>query len=71
MAKSKGSGIQAYNVKTKEKEEMLNAVIDKNGNRFMAKGEAAAGNKMCVAMGKDAAELAIKEGRATKGEGWK
>lgn len=67
---SKLSGIQAYNVKTKQKEEMADAVIDKNGSRYFAKGKAKAGNVMCVAMGKDAAELAIKEKRATKGEGW-
>lgn len=67
---SKLSGIIAYNVKTKQKEEMAKAVIDKNGNRYFAKGEAAAGNVMCVAMGKDNAEAAIKEKRATKGTGW-
>lgn len=64
------SGIIAYNVKTKAKEEMQDAVIDKNGNRFFAKGLAAAGNKMCVAMGKDNAEAAIKGKKAKKGEGW-
>jgi hypothetical protein len=64
------SGIEAYNVKTKEKEEMQDAVIDKNGNRYFAKGLAAAGNKMCVAMGKEKAEAAIKAKKATKGEGW-
>ena len=62
--------IVAYNVKTKKKEEMQNAVIDKNGARYFAKGVTKAGDKVCAAMGKDAAETAIKEKVAKKGTGW-
>lgn len=72
MAKEarKMSGIEAYNVKTKQKEEMSDAVIDKNGPRYFAKGKSKEGGTICVAMGAEKAELAVKEGRAVKGEGW-
>ncbi len=69
MAKIK---ITAYDMKAKQKGvEMLNAVIDKTERgQYFCKGESAAGNKMCVAMGKEKAEEAIKEGVAKKGKGW-
>lgn len=59
-----------YNVKTKQKEEMKNVVIDKNGNRCFAKGESKDGQKMCVAIGLANAEKEIQAGHATKGSGW-
>ena len=62
--------IEAYNVKTKKKEAMKNAVIDRNGNRCFAKGDSAEGGKLCVAMGLAKAEEAIRVGVASKGEGW-
>lgn len=63
--------ITAYNVKTKEKGvEMLKAVIDRDGNRCFAKGEAKSGDKLCTAIGLANAEAAIKAGKATKGKGW-
>lgn len=62
--------IEAYNVKAKKKEPMLKAVIDKNGNRYFAKGESKDGQKLCVAMGAEKVNLALKEGVAKKGEGW-
>jgi len=62
--------IEAYNVKTKKKEVMTTAVIDKNGARYFAKGTTANGDKVCAAMGAVAAEQAIKDKVATKGKGW-
>lgn len=63
--------IQAYNVKKKKKEVMLNAVIDITSNgRYFAKGVSADGDKLCVAMGKANAEEAIKTKTASKGTGW-
>lgn len=63
--------IVAYNVKTKKKEEMFNAVIDRNGNRCFAKGTTEDGEqKLCVAIGLANAEKEIKSGNAKKGEGW-
>jgi hypothetical protein len=62
--------ILAYNVKTKQKEEMKKAVIDRSGKRCFAKGESAGGQKLCVAIGLSNAEAAIKSGVATKGSGW-
>jgi adenosylmethionine-8-amino-7-oxononanoate aminotransferase len=63
--------ITAYDMKAKEKGvEMLDAVIDRNGNRCFAKGVSAAGNKMCVAIGLENAKAAIKAGVAKKGKGW-
>ena len=62
--------IVAYNMKAKEKQPMTNAVIDKNGNRYFAKGLSAKGDKMSVAMGADKANEAIKKKVATKGKGW-
>lgn len=65
------AAIVGYNVKTKKKEEMKNVVIDKNGKRCFAKGESAEnGQKMCVAIGLENAEKAIKAKEATKGTGW-
>lgn len=63
--------ILAYNVKTKKKEEMHNAVIDRNGNRCFAKGTTKDGSqKLCVAIGLENAEKEIKAKNAKKGEGW-
>lgn len=63
--------IIGYNVKSKEKEEMKNVVINKNGNRCMAHGESKKdGQKMCVAIGLENAKKAIKAKEAKKGEGW-
>jgi len=62
--------IEAYNVKTKKKEEMKNAVIDRNGNRCFAKGESKSGDKLCVAIGIENAKLEIKAKNAKKGTGW-
>jgi len=62
--------IEAYNVKTKKKEEMKNAVIDRNGNRCFAKGLSKAGDKLCVAIGLENAKAEIKAKNAKKGEGW-
>ena len=62
--------IMAYNVKSKKKEEMVKAVIDKNGNKCFVKGESKSGQKMCVAMGIEKAKEAIKAGIAKKGTGW-
>ncbi len=62
--------ILAYNVKTKKKDVMLKAVIDKNGNKCFAKGESKDGAKLCVAIGLANAETAIKAGVAKKGTGW-
>lgn len=67
MAKS---GIEAYNMSKKEKEELKDVVINRNGNRCMAKGVFASGSTGCVTIGLANSEAAIKEGRASKGEGW-
>ena len=66
----KKSGIEAYNMSTKSKEEMSDVVINKNGNRCMAKGKSSTGGVLCVTIGLANAELAVKEKRATQGEGW-
>lgn len=44
--------------------------INKNGNRYMAKGVDDQGNKMSLIMSEKNALAAIKDGQATKGEGW-
>lgn len=62
--------ILAYNVKSKKKETMLKAFINKNGNKCFAKGESETGQKLCVAIGVVNAEAAIEAGIATKGTGW-
>lgn len=65
--------LTAYNVKTKEKGvPMDNAVIDKNGNRYFAKGVASTPDKtvLCTALGEAKAIQAIKDGVAKKGKGW-
>lgn len=63
--------IKAYNVKTKEKGvEMLEAVIDRDGNRCFAKGVSSGGDKLCVAIGLKNAEAEIEAGNAKKGKGW-
>ena len=68
---AKAEKILAYDMKAKKKGvEMLEAKIDCSGNRCFAKGVSKAGNKMCVAIGLEKAKAAIKNGVATKGEGW-
>lgn len=64
--------IEGYNVKSKQKEEMKDVVINKNGNRYFAKGVSAVDGvqAMSAIMGKDNAEKAIETKSATKGEGW-
>ena len=65
--------LTAYNVKTKEKGvPMDNAVIDKNGTRYFAKGVASTPDKtvLCTALGEARAKEAIKDGVAKKGKGW-
>lgn len=50
---------------------MKNVVINKNGNRYMAKGnDAERGEAMAVIMGEETALGAIKTGHAKKGDGW-
>jgi hypothetical protein len=64
-------GIEAYNVRSKQKEVMAKAKIDITSNgRYFAKGENAKGEKLCAAMGQAKAEEAIEKGWATKGENW-
>ena len=71
MAKTKTEGIEAYNVRSKQKEVMVTATIDITSNgRFFAKGENADGQKLCAAMGKEKAEEALQKGWAKKGTGW-
>lgn len=69
---AKGSGIEAYNVKAKEKQEMATGVIiNRNGKRCMAGGTSTVdGQKMSVTIGLENAKIAISEGRAVKGTGW-
>lgn len=62
--------ILAYNVVSKKKEQMLNAVIDRNGKKCFAKGQSATGQKLCVAIGLANAEKAVDGGFASKGSGW-
>jgi hypothetical protein len=58
-------------MKTKKKGcKMHKAVINKNGNRYMAEGEDEHGNKMFTAIGKADAEEHIKAGTAKKGKGF-
>ncbi len=61
----------AYNVKKKEKVEMVEGAVDitKNG-RYFAKGKDSDGDIVCVAMGKDNALAHIEAGNLTKGKGW-
>lgn len=68
---AKPSGITAYCVKTKERDvPMLEAVIDVNNNRYIAKGLDAAGNKMTAILSGDNAKAHVKSGAAKKGTGW-
>lgn len=67
MAKS----LQAYSIKQKKMVDFKGKPsINKNGNRFMAKGEDDKGNKLSAIMSAANAEAAIKAGTATKGDGW-
>jgi hypothetical protein len=61
--------LTAYNMKAKEQQPLLKAVINKNGNRYMAKGEFETGQKGCATLGKEKAEAAIAAGTA-KEKGW-
>lgn len=65
------TGITAYCVKTKEKNvPMLEAVVDIQNGRYIAKGLDAAGNKLTAIMSASNAEAQIKAGNAKKGAGW-
>ena len=64
MAKEKLIG---YCMKTKQKEEILNAEIVKNAKGgFMAKGQTKDGNKLCAMLSEAKALQAIKDGVAKK-----
>lgn len=68
---AKWDGITAYCVKTKEKNvPMLEAVVDIQNGRYIAKGVDAAGNKLTAIMSAANAEAQIKAGNAKKGAGW-
>ena len=70
-APAKATGLTAYCVKTKEKNvPMLEASIDINQNRYIAKGVDAAGNKLTAILSKDNAEKFVKSGEAKRGAGW-
>lgn len=65
--------LTGYNMKTKEKDvPMDEVVINKNGNRYFAKGVASTKDKtkMSAALGEAKALEAIKNKVAKKGEGW-
>lgn len=64
-AKAAPTGLTAYCMKTKQQEEMLNAVIKQNGNRFIAYGETAEGHKMTRIMSAVQAQAAIDSDQAT------
>ena len=71
MALSKKSEILFYVMKTKKKGCVMHkAVIDKDGNRVMAKGQDKEGNKGCATLSLADAEAAIAAGKASKGTGW-
>ncbi|MFA5067521.1 MAG: hypothetical protein WC466_05720 [Candidatus Izemoplasmatales bacterium] len=56
----------AYCLKTKTKEEMINAEIVKTSRGYMAKGETKDGNKMSLVMNEANAVKAIENGLAKK-----
>ncbi len=63
--------VTAYNVVTKKKNvPMENPVIDKDGNRYSAKGKDSKGNKMFAFISESDAKAYIKAGVAKKGKGW-
>lgn len=66
-----GAKLQAYNVKTKQKEDMHNVVIEKTANgRLFAKGTNKKGDaKLCVTISEANAKAAVKAGEAKK-KGW-
>ena len=69
--KEEFTGITAYCVKTKEKNvPMLDAVVDINNGRYIAKGVDADGNKLTAIMSGDNAKAQIKAGNAKRGSGW-
>lgn len=57
----------AYCMKTKSKEEMLNATVQKKGNKYFALGETKDGNKMSLILSEANALKAIENGLAKKG----
>ncbi len=70
MAKSKDP-IMAYNVKIKEKEEMVkDIVVNNHSGRYMATGIGATGAKLSVTLGADRAKQLVKDKVAKKGKGW-
>lgn len=74
MAKEKvtaANAITGYCMSTKEKGvELKNAVVNKNGKRYLAQGDDGKGHKMAVILGEAKALAAIEAGTATKGTGW-
>jgi len=66
------SKLTAYCLKTKQKNVPFvgTPTINKNGNRYMVKGEDKDGNSMAKIMGEEDAKAALKSGDAKKGSGW-
>lgn len=61
--------LEAYCLKTKQKEVMVNPVIHKTAKGgYMAKGESKDGHKMALILGKEKAEAAAEAGIPK--EGW-
>lgn len=61
--------LEAYCLKTKKKEEMIDPIISKTAKGgYIAKGESKDGHKMSLLMSKDNAEAAVAAG--VKKEGW-
>lgn len=70
-SKAPAGGIVAYCVKTKEKNvPMLDAVVDVQSGRYIAKGLDASGNKLTAIMSAVNAAAQVKAGNAKKGIGW-
>jgi hypothetical protein len=65
------NSITGYCMKTKEKNVVLqDCTIDKNGNRYIAKGHDDDDNKITSIVSETKALAAIEAGTATKGAGW-
>lgn len=68
---AKASAITGYCMSTKQKNvPMKNVIINKHGNRYVAKGDDGKGHNMAVIMNAEKANKAIEDGLAKKGEGW-
>ncbi len=73
VAKTAKAGVclTAYNVKTKEKGvEICDPIIEKNGNRYIAKGLSDGGDKLTAIISEAKAKEALTAGVAKKGKGW-